>query len=87
MPRTNESVRQYWANMTAEQRSKEMKRRQKISRKRLLARMADNSSESPFPPEVMKTSIKSVSLSQGSIKQRLEAIESALAVLKSEIGF
>lgn len=76
-----EGINNYWNSMTPQQRSAEMKRRMKRARKKLLA-----SSESPFPSDADSSKIKSVSLSAGTIRQRLEAIEVALEAIKSEIG-
>jgi hypothetical protein len=83
---------EFWSTLTPEQRSVEMKRRQSVARK---AREAEYkreyrarkstvpSTESPFPKESL---MNMVSLSSGTIKQRLEALEAALAALKAEIG-
>jgi hypothetical protein len=76
-----QSVKQYWASMTKEQRSAEMHRRQMVAQRKRMASLSRSSniissSESPFPQE-----------SGGSIKQRIEALETALAALRAELGF
>lgn len=77
----------FWAKLTPEERSQEMIRRRKVAKRKLAARLrGDHSTDSPFPPEVMNPLPKMISLSSGSIKQRLEALEAALAALKAEIG-
>ena len=76
----------YWASMTPAQRSAEIKRRMKKSWAKKRQALEKASTDSPFPVEQLR-SIAAAHDNPGSIKQRLEALEAALAALKQDIGF
>jgi hypothetical protein len=76
------SVRAYWANMTKEQRSAEMKRRHAIARKKQEYRLRQKAStDDPF-----KGLVKAKRNSPITIRERLIAIESAVAALRADLG-
>jgi hypothetical protein len=90
--RSAEGTRAYWAKFTPEQRSNEMKRRFKIAREKLLLKKDAErkweyrkrqkpSRESPFEGLLPTKATTSVT-----IRERLLAIEAAVAALKADLG-
>jgi len=67
----------FWSKLSAKERSQEMTRRRKVATRN----RRNTTTESPFPPEMMTESPMRIS-----IRNRIEAIEAAVAALKADLG-